>query len=71
MRQQPEQYAHIWEGDYVTVIYGAYFARDLAKAREENRIGLVAADPIMQLRAYWDLGVRDAPSIWIAQFTGQ
>lgn len=71
LRQQPEQYAHIWEGDYVTVSDGAYFARDLAKAREENRIGLVAADPIMQLRAYWDIGVRDATSIWIAQFTGQ
>lgn len=71
LRQQPEQYAHIWEGDYVTVSEGAYFARDLAKAREEKRIGELAADPLMQYRAYWDIGVSDATSIWIAQFTGQ
>ena len=71
LRQQPEQYSHIWEGDYVTVSEGAYFARDLAKAREEGRIGELAADPIMPYRAFWDIGVRDATSIWIAQCTGQ
>ncbi len=71
LRQQPEQYAHIWEGDYVSVAEGAYFARDLALAREQGRITQVAADPLMQYRAFWDIGVRDATSIWIAQFTGQ
>lgn len=70
-RQQPDQYAHVWEGDYVSVADGAYFARDLALAREQGRIGQVIADPLMQYRAYWDIGVRDATSIWVAQFTGQ
>lgn len=71
LRQQPEQYAHIWEGDYVTVSEGAYFARHLAEARVEGRIGTVAADPLMQYQAFWDIGVRDATAIWVAQFTGQ
>lgn len=71
LRQQPDQYAHIWEGDYVTVAEGAYFAAVLAKAREEGRIGAVAADPLLPYRAYWDIGVRDATAIWIAQFSGQ
>lgn len=70
IRQQPDQYAHIWEGDYVTVAEGAYFAADLAKARAEQRIGFVAADPLMQHKAFWDIGTRDATAIWIAQFVG-
>ena len=75
IRQQPEQYSHIWDGDYVTVAEGAYFAAALAKAREERRIGNVAADPLMTYRAYWDIGgtgaKADACSIWIAQFIGR
>lgn len=71
MRQQPEQYEHIWNGDYVTVAEGAYFARDIAKAREDRRIGEVPIDPMLPFRAYWDIGVRDATSIWIAQTSGQ
>lgn len=75
LRAQPDQYEHIWNGDYVTVAEGAYFAGSLAKAREEGRIGKVAADPLMTYRAYWDIGgtgaKADACSIWIAQFIGR
>lgn len=75
LRMQPEQYDHIWEGGYVTVSDGAYYARALAQAKEEGRIGNLAADPLMTLRAYWDIGgtgaKADACSIWIAQFIGR
>lgn len=71
IRQQPEQYGHIWEGDYVTVAEGAYFARDLATARTEGRITELAADPLLSFKAYWDIGVRDATAIWVAQQSGQ
>lgn len=71
IRQQPEQYGHIWEGDYVTVAEGAYFARDLATARTEGRITELAADPLLPFKAYWDIGVRDATAIWVAQQSGQ
>lgn len=67
----PEQYDHIWEGAYATVLDGAYFARALADARSQGRIGNVAADPLMPYRAFWDIGVRDATAIWIAQFIGR
>lgn len=74
-RDRPEQYDHVWEGDYAKVTAGAYFATDLAKARVENRIGRVSADPLMTLRAIWDIGgtgaKADACSIWIAQFVGR
>lgn len=70
IRAQPEQYDHIWEGGYVTVTEGAYFARHLAEARAQGRITSLAFDPLMPLAAYWDIGVRDATSIWVRQQIG-
>lgn len=75
LRIEPDQYAHIWDGDYVTALTGAYFAEHLAKCREEGRIGFLAADPLMTTRAYWDIGgtgaKADACAIWIVQFIGR
>lgn len=71
LNSQPDQYAHIWEGDYATVLSGAYFAKHIAEARAEGRIGKVAADPLMQKRAFWDIGFNDATAIWVAQFVGR
>lgn len=73
--ERPDQYNHIWEGDFVTVVEGAYFAKDLIEARAKGRISNVSADPLMTYRAYWDIGgtgaKADAASIWIAQFIGK
>lgn len=70
LRMQPEQYAHIWEGDYVTVSDGAYFARHLAEARSAGRICDLPSNPTLGYRAYWDIGLRDACAIWIVQMDG-
>jgi phage terminase large subunit len=71
LRMQPAQYEHIWEGDYVTANAGAYYAASLTQARAEGRItDDVAPDPIMRFLAIWDIGVRDACAIWIAQIVG-
>lgn len=75
LRMQPDQYDHIWEGGYISVAEGAYFARQLAAAKAEGRIGKVAADPLMTIRAVWDIGgtgaKADATAIWICQFVGR
>ncbi|AQS40798.1 MAG: Phage terminase, PBSX family large subunit [Candidatus Tokpelaia hoelldobleri] len=75
LENRPEHYAHIWEGDFVTAVEGAYYAKALAKAREDGRIGHVAADPLIHYRAFWDIGgtgaKADATAIWIAQFIGR
>jgi len=75
MESEPDQYAHIWEGDYRTVSSGAYYAKAITQARAENRIGHVAADPLMSFKAFWDIGgtgaKADACAIWIAQFVGK
>lgn len=75
MQAGADQYAHIWEGDYVTVNAGAYYAEALTKARADKRIGEVAPDPLVTYRAIWDIGgtgaKADACAIWIAQFVGR
>lgn len=75
LRSQPEQYDHIWDGGYASVLSGAYFARSIIEARQQGRIGRVAADPLMTYRAYFDIGGTgaraDAVAIWIAQFVGK
>jgi phage terminase large subunit len=75
IRMQPEQYDHIWEGGYVSVIEGAYYAKSIVEARQQKRIGRVAADPLMTIRLYCDIGGTgaraDAFTIWAAQFIGK
>lgn len=71
--KRPDQYDHVWEGDYVTVVDGAYFAKSLTEAKQ--RITRVAKDPLMSIKAFWDIGgtgaKADACAIWIAQFIGK
>jgi phage terminase large subunit len=73
--KRPDQYDHVWEGGFATVIEGAYYAKSLSDAKTEGRIGRVAKDPLMQIRAFWDIGGTglraDACSIWVAQFIGK
>ena len=75
LRIQPDQYDHIWEGGYVSIVAGAYFARELAEARQQGRISKVAADPLMTLRLAVDIGGTgaraDAFAMWVAQFVGR
>jgi len=74
LRMQPDQYDHIWEGGYVTVVEGAYYAKHLTQARAQGRIGRVSQDPLMAVRAFIDIGgtgaKADAFAMWIAQFVG-
>lgn len=75
LRLQPEQYDHIWEGGYATVLEGAYYAQHIAQARQERRIGKVAPDPLMAIRLFADIGGTgaraDAFTLWAAQFIGK
>lgn len=75
LRTTPEQYDHIWEGGYATVLEGAYYAKSIQEARSENRIGIVHADPLMTIRLFIDIGgtgaKADAFTIWACQFVGR
>lgn len=75
LRDRPDSYDHIWEGDYAKVTDGAYFAKVLSEARQQGRIGRVAADPLMTIRLFVDIGGTgaraDAFAMWAVQFIGR
>lgn len=77
MREQmtANEYAREMECDFDAAIEGAYFADGLAEAEREGRIGNVAADKLLRLRAYCDIGGvgrnADAFAMWICQFIGR
>lgn len=74
LAERPDQYEHIWEGAHLSATEGAYFARHLAECKGQGRITAVTRDPLMTLRAYWDIGgtgaKADACAIWLVQFVG-
>lgn len=73
--KRPHIYDHIWEGDYASAFEGAYYAIHLKKAHDDGRIGNLSHDPLMEVRAFWDIGgtgkLSDATAIWVAQFIGK
>jgi phage terminase large subunit len=73
--ERPDQYEHIWEGAYVTVMVGAYYAKSLVTAKQAGRIGRVAPDPLLKYHLFFDIGGTgaraDAVAIWVAQFVGK
>jgi phage terminase large subunit len=75
LKERPDQYDHIWEGGYVTVVEGAYYAKCLTAAKTDGRIGRVGADPLMTIRIFCDIGGTgaraDAFTMWAAQFIGK
>lgn len=74
-RAYPDRYEHIWEGGYQRAFEGAYYADLLAQAERDQRIGKLAADPILPVWAFWDIGGAgrnaDLNVIWIVQFAGR
>lgn len=67
----PDMAEHIWEGEYIKSVEGAYFAKELRLARDGGRFTTMERDPAFEVRAYWDLGRRDATAVWIVQFVGE
>jgi phage terminase large subunit len=56
LRMTPDQYDHVWNGDYVSVVAGAYYARHIAEARAANQMCRLNRDKMFRLRVYADIG---------------
>src|SRR4030095_13097524 len=71
----PERYHHVWEGDYAKAFEVPYSASVLQKARRHGPTPRVAADPLLPIRLFWDIGgagaKADATSIWVVQWVSQ
>ena len=71
LRDDPDQYDNIWDGGYVSIMVGAYFAKHLKAATESGRIGRVGEDPLMDHKIFCDLGGTGAKSDAFAMWAGQ
>lgn len=70
--ERPHLYGHIWEGEYLEVAEGAYYAPQLNTAKETDRIGFVPEDPHLVIRLFADIGGTGAKAdnfvFWAAQW---
>jgi phage terminase large subunit len=66
----PEMALHVWGGGYLLVSEGAYFAKLIAQAEREGRIGHFSHNPSRSVVTAWDIGVDDYTAIWFVQDDG-
>lgn len=64
------EYPSIWEEAFQAQIEGAYYAQQMQKVYEDNRIRNVAWDARYPVLTYWDLGVNDFNVILFVQAVG-
>jgi phage terminase large subunit len=62
-----EMAEHVWNGGYEIITEGAYYARYIAQAENEGRIGYFPYDPNFPVYTSWDIGVDDYTAIWFWQ----
>lgn len=65
-----EMAEHVWGGGYEIISEGAYYARWIAAAEREGRVGNFPYNPSLRLRTAWDLGMDDYTAIWFIQDDG-
>lgn len=68
--QRPDEYGHIWEGEFKHVFHGAYYVRQMVDAKADGRITTVDYAPDLVVHTAWDLGVGDSTAIWFFQMLG-
>lgn len=63
----PELADNVWGGGYELVSEGAYYAKLIAIAEKEGRLGYFPYDPERPVITSWDIGVDDYTAIWFWQ----
>jgi hypothetical protein len=56
---------------YDAAVVGAYYAGEMAEARQDGRISRVPYEPAAPVETWWDLGISDTMAIWFAQRVGR
>jgi phage terminase large subunit len=66
----PETAEHVWGGGYELITEGNYYARYIAKAEKDGRVGFFPHNPERPVITSWDIGVDDYTAIWFWQEDG-
>lgn len=69
-KNYPEDFGHIWLGEYDTSFHGHYYAKLLEDAKAEGRVSQVPKKAGVDVVTAWDLGRADSTAIWVAQVVG-
>jgi hypothetical protein len=65
------EYPSCIEECFYSSLEGSHFKRELAKARDDKRIGLpLPHDPSRPVNTFWDIGMDDENCIWFNQTDG-
>jgi phage terminase large subunit len=67
----PDAYAHVWEGEPDTRRTGFIYAKQIHQAREQGRLAICKYDPGSEVYMGCDLGFGDSTDIWWWQFVGR
>ena len=62
-----DEFQQEYECSFNAGLSGAYFAKELALAEKEGRIGDFPHDPTRSVQVYLDLGIDDMAAIWFVQ----
>jgi phage terminase large subunit len=65
-----EMAEHVWGGGYEIVSEASYYARLIADAEREGRIGDFPHNPAAPVKTAWDIGVDDYTAVWFIQDDG-
>lgn len=63
----PEMAEHVWGGGYEIITEAAYYAKQIAAAEKDGRVGFFPHMPDQPVFTGWDLGVDDYTAIWFFQ----
>jgi len=66
-----DEYRQEWYCSFEAAIKGAYYAEEIAKARQEHRITTLSYERELPVYTYWDLGVSDSTAIGFFQKVNQ
>jgi phage terminase large subunit len=70
LKNNPERYEWIWEGNFNVNSEAAVYGKWMEKARKEGRIKKGIFDPLLPVFTVWDLGYSDDTAIWWFQVSG-
>ncbi len=66
-----EEFEQEWYLSVEAAIKGAYYSKNLKKAREDERITSVPYDELLPVHTWWDIGVGDSTAIIFFQHYGK
>ncbi len=62
-----DEFEQEMECSFIAALQGAYWGKEMSKAEDQQRIGVVPHDSALLVDTFWDLGVDDSTSIWFVQ----